>query len=234
MEQQNFTIHFNSQDGLPREFKFQLRESIGSIYNTVWETELYPTLRITQKDYLEFVVGADIEVLNGDIDETEKEIIAYLFNEQMDIFMKRRVRVDVLVKREQDDIPFEYAEIYTSTFYASHDQFIKKTNGTHLMNNKNGYCRVEYFVDAEFNDRYLRVDELKIGYKIPQGKDRDQRYFKGDVFYLGEENNGIVRAISNGDLSPRVEIKVSFLNDLLVSGVAFEDEVFHGTTTEYI
>jgi len=234
MTEERFVLRYLSEGGLPKEHELFLVEEVDSIYHTIWETKTYPLIRITQRDYLEFVNGKDIEVLSGDLDEMEKELIAHLFNERMDVFMNRRVRVDVVIKREEDDLPFEYATLSITTFYLSESGFVKKSSFTALMNNTNGYCPVEYLIDPEFDDRYVRIDDIEIGYKIPRGTDKEQRYFKGEVFYTGDVNNGVVRAISDEGFTPRVDVRVSFISDLLVSGVEIKDEVFHGTTTMYI
>jgi hypothetical protein len=102
------------------------------------------------------------------------------------------------------------------------------------MNNKNGYCQVEYFVDKNTDDRYIKVEQIEKGAKMPKPGGPDQKYHEGEVYYIGHERDGKVRAISDDQYVPRLDIKVSFLNELLAGGIEFKDEVFQGTIAEYI
>ena len=227
-------ISYRDKKGLLKEYELHLVDSKDFDHYTVWETRGYPLFRITQEDFHYFKTGSDIKILNGDIDNYDKEIIAQLFNEHIDTILNRPIKVDVVIRQEKGNIPFEYGNVHVSTYYLEDENFIKKSSFTVIMNNLHGYTPVNYLVDEEFNNRYAKIDKIKIGYKIPEGKDRDQKYFSGEVFYLDHRKDGIVHAISDENRSPKVDIKVSFLKDIKLEGIEITDEIFHGIITEYI
>ena len=226
-------ISYRDEEGFLKEYELNLIESKDYDHYTVWETRGYPSFRITQEDFHYFKTGEDIEILTGDLDNNDKEKIAYLFNEHIDTILNRPIKVDVVIRQEEGDIPFEYGHLHVSTYYLEGAKFIKKSSFSVLMNNHIGYIPVKYMVDKESNDRYAKIDNIEIGYKIPKGEDRDQKYFIGEVFYLDHKNDGVVHAISADNFRPRVDIRVSFLQDILLYGIEIKGEIFHGVITEY-
>ena len=49
---------------------------------------------------------------------------------------------------------------------------------------------------------------------------------------MGQENQGIIKAYSDPEVRPTIEINVSHLSDLLLDGIEFDNEVFEEITTK--
>lgn len=227
-------ISYDLSENISKDLEFFLLESKDYDHFTVWETREYPLLKITQEDFHYFKSGKDIEVVSGDLDEMELEIIAQLFNEHIDDILNRPIRLDLVITLEEDDLPFEYGNIYVSTYSLKESGFVKNSSFVQIMNNRNGYAPVQYSFNSELDDRFLKIDKIEIGYKIPKYEHREQKYFSEEIIYTNHAHNGIVRGISDPERCPKVDVKVSFLSELLIKGVEMKEEIFHGFITEYI
>ena len=229
MIDKNTTIEFDFQneDGYIKEMTLHLISSKDDDYYTVWETTQYPLIRITQEDYHIFKTLDDIVELEGELTDHDKRIIAFKFNEFIDTFLNRQIQVDVIIKREDDDVAFGYGEIHYKTYTYSGDKLIEISSNQALMTNVNGYTRIQHSISKGINDRFIKIEKIKVGLKIPDFQNKDQEYFEDTVYYT-DENNGLVRGISNKAKCPRVEISASFLRNT-IENINFDDHIFIGT-----
>jgi hypothetical protein len=228
VESSTIEIEYLNEDGFQKEVTLHLISSEDYDYHTVWETKEYPFIRITQEDYNVFKSYDDIIELTGDLPDYDKGIIAVKFNEFIDTFLNRPILIDVLIKREEDDVAFEYGEIYYKVFRHSNNEFIETYSNIALMNNINGYVRIEHLVKNEVNDRFFKIEKVKIGLKTPSYPNERQEYYEDSIYYAND-NNGFVRGISNKNNCPRIEIRASFMKSPF-ENIDFAGHIFIGTT----
>lgn len=228
MESSTIKIEYINEDGFQKEVTLHLISSEDYDYHTVWETKEYPFIRITQEDYNVFKSYHDIIELTGDLPDYDKEIIAFRFNEFIDTFLNRPILMDILIKREEDDLAFEYGEIYYKVFRHSNNEFIETYSNIALMNNINGYVRIDHLVKNEVDDRFFKIEKIKIGLKTPSYQNEGQEYYE-DIIYYANDNNGFMRGVSNKDDCPRIEIRASFLKNPF-QNIDFAGHIFIGTT----